>query len=125
MDSTIAEALRRGQVIDITTIGRRTGVPRRLEIVFHNIDGRIYITGMPVAGRTRAWIHNLQADPRLTFHLKGAVRADLSATGRVITDPVERRAVFEWITTHAWRQDIEQMLAHSPLIEVTFEDAAA
>jgi deazaflavin-dependent oxidoreductase (nitroreductase family) len=125
MDAAIEQALRKGQVIDITTIGRRSGLPRRLEIVFHNIDGRIYISGMPRADRARAWLRNLESDPHLTIHLKGDVRADLPAVARIVTDPAERRAVFDWITTHAWRQDAEQMVAHSPLIEVTLEDAAA
>ncbi|MFP5342981.1 MAG: nitroreductase/quinone reductase family protein [Candidatus Limnocylindria bacterium] len=125
MDAAIHEALARGHVIDITATGRTTGEPRRVEIVFHNIDGRIYITGMPVAGRTRAWLRNLEHDPRMTFHLKGHVRADLPATARVVTDPDERRRVFEWVTTNAWNQDPEQMQAHSPLIEVVFEAAAA
>ena len=47
MDDQVRRALTHGHVIDITTIGRRTGQPRRIEIVFHNIDGRIYITGTP------------------------------------------------------------------------------
>jgi len=76
-DESLQRALRRGHTIDITTTGRRSGQPRRIEIVFHNFDGRIYITGRP-SRQTRAWIHNLEADPRFTFHLKGAVRADLS-----------------------------------------------
>jgi len=125
MDPAITQALATGQVIDITTTGRRTGEPRRIEIVFHNIDGRIYITGMPRADSVRAWLRNLEGDPRLTFHLKGEVRADLPATARIITDPAERRAIFDWITANAWRQDPAQMLAYSPLIEVTLEDAAA
>lgn len=125
MDTAIRQAFSTGQVIDITTTGRRTGQPRRLEIVFHNIDGRIYITGMPNADRTRAWLRNLEADSRLTIHLKGEVKADLPASARVVTDPAERRTVFDWVTTHAWNQDPEVMQAHSPLIEVTLEDAAA
>jgi deazaflavin-dependent oxidoreductase (nitroreductase family) len=125
MDVAISRALARGQVIDITTTGRRTGQPRRIEIVFHNIDGRIYISGMPRADRARAWLRNLESDPNLIVHLKGDVTADLPATARVITDPAERRRIFDWITTHAWRQDPEQMLAHSPLIEVTLDGAAA
>ncbi len=80
---------------------------------------------MPTPGRTRAWLHNIEAEPHLTFHLTGDVTADLPATGRVITDPAERKAVFDWVTTHAWNQDPEVMQAHSPLIEVTLEDAAA
>lgn len=119
MDAQVRQALGRGQVIDITTTGRRSGQPRRIEIVSHVIDGRIYITGMP-SPRTRAWIHNLSADPRLTVHLKGAVRADVPATARVISDMAERRRIFEWITTHAWRnQDVDTMTRFSPLIEVT------
>ena len=103
MDDAIRAALAAGQVIDITTTGRRTGEPRRIEIVYHVIDGRLFISGSPRPGRTRAWIHNLESDPRLTFHLKGAVRADLPATARVITDPDERRRVLSWITTNAWK----------------------
>ncbi len=125
MDTAIRQSLATGQVIDITTTGRRSGEPRRLEIFFHSIDGRIYITGMPRADSTRAWLRNLEADPHMTFHLKGDVKADLPATARVVTDPAERKSVFDWVTTHAWNRDPEVMQAHSPLIEVTLEDAAA
>jgi deazaflavin-dependent oxidoreductase (nitroreductase family) len=114
----IQRALARGHTIDITTTGRRTGAPRRIEIVFHNIDGRLYISGLP-SRRTRSWIHNLRADPRMTFHLKGAVRADLPATARVIDDEAERRQVMPHIA-RAWRRDdVDVMVAYSPLIEVT------
>jgi deazaflavin-dependent oxidoreductase (nitroreductase family) len=125
MDAAIEQALSKGQVIDITTTGRRSGLPRRLEIVFHNIDGRIYISGMPRADRARAWLRNLETDPHLTLHLKRGIRADLPATARIVTDPDERRAVFGWITSNAWQMDPEERVAHSPLIEVTLEDAAA
>lgn len=121
LNPAIVRALSRGQTIDITTTGRRTGLPRRIEIVFHVFDGRIYISGMPRAGRTRAWIHNLAAEPRLTFHLKGAVGADLPATARIITDEAERRAVFERIVEVWQGQDVETMTRHSPLIEVTID----
>jgi deazaflavin-dependent oxidoreductase (nitroreductase family) len=119
----IRRFLARGGLIDITTTGRRTGRPRRLEIVFHNIDGRLVISGQPWHGRTRAWIHNLTADPRLTVHVKGPLSADLPATARIITDPIERRATAEWIVRNAWRQmDLEAMTADSPMIEVTLDD---
>ena len=119
MDDRIRRALSRGHTIDITTLGRRTGQPRRIEIVFHNLDGRLYISGIPVAGRTRGWIRNLEADPRLTFHLKGAIAADLEATARVVTEPGERRAILPRIAQRWGRTDVEAMIAHSPLIEVT------
>lgn len=125
MDDQTQRALSHGQTIDITTTGRRSGAPRRIEIVFHNIGGRLYITGMPRAGHTRAWLRNLAADPHFTFHLKGRTAADLPATARIITDENERRAIFAEVVK-VWRgQDVETMTRYSPLIEVTLEDRAA
>ena len=120
MDDRVKRALSRGHTIDITTTGRRTGAARRIEMVFHVIDGRIYISGMPRADRKRAWLLNLEADPQFTFHLKGAVSADLPATARVIDAEPERRAVFGEIAKIWNGQDVEVMTRHSPLIEVTF-----
>lgn len=120
MDPTVRRALSHGHLIDITTTGRVTGAPRRIEITFHNLDGRIYISGIPQATRTRAWIRNLEADPRMVFHLKAPVRADLPGTARVITDPGERRSVLTRIA-RIWHRDPEQMIAYSPLIEVSID----
>lgn len=126
MNDLITRALARGHTIDITTTGRKTGKPRRVEIVFHNINGRLFISGMPRADRKRAWLVNLETEPHLTFHLKGSVQADLPATARVITDEAERRSLAEWISTNAWRgQDPDTMAAYSPMIEVTIDDLAA
>jgi deazaflavin-dependent oxidoreductase (nitroreductase family) len=120
----LARALRHGHAIDITTTGRRTGRPRRIEIVFHVFDGRIYISGLP-SRRTRAWLHNLETDPRLTFHLKGpGAVADLPATARIIDSEPERQAVLEKVA-RAWRRtDVDAMVRFSPLIEVTIDPSA-
>jgi deazaflavin-dependent oxidoreductase (nitroreductase family) len=123
MDDRIRHALARGHLIDITTTGRQSGKPRRIEIVFHNFDGRIYISGLP--GRRRSWLANLEAQPAFTFHLKGAVSADLAARARVITDAAERRAVLAKVA-EAWRRDdVDVMIDTSPLIEVEILDQAA
>jgi len=116
----IDAALERGHTIDITTKGRRTGRPRRLEIVFHNIGGRIYISGTPYPGK-RKWLLNLEADPHFTFHLKGRTRADLPATARVIEDEAERREILPHIARIWKRDDVDRMVRYSPLIEVTLE----
>jgi deazaflavin-dependent oxidoreductase (nitroreductase family) len=119
MDDRIRRALSRGHLIDITTTGRRTGKPRRIELVFHNFGGHIYISGMP--GFPRAWLANLAARAEFTFHLKGAVSADLPARARVITDPAERREVLAQVA-NAWRRrDIDAMVASSPLVEVEID----
>ena len=117
----IRRFLARGGLIDITTTGRRSGQPRRIEIVFHSIDGRLIITGQP-RNKKRAWILNLEADPRMTFHVKGPLTADLPATARIITDPAERREIAGWVVANAWHnQNVESMTAHSPMIEVTLD----
>ena len=56
MDAVAQEALASDQTIDITTIGRRSGAPRRIETWFHRVNGRVYLTGTP--GR-RDWYANL------------------------------------------------------------------
>ena len=125
MDEDIRRALSHGQTIDITTTGRRSGLPRRIEIVFHNFDGRIYISGMP-SRRKRAWLANLEADPHLTLHLKGRrVTADVPATARVVSDQAERQAIMPRVAAVWRRQDVDGMVAFSPLIEVTVEDTEA
>jgi deazaflavin-dependent oxidoreductase (nitroreductase family) len=113
----IAKALERGGVIDITTTGAKSAKPRRIEIVFHIIDGKIFISGMP--NFPRGWLANLKANPHFTFHLKGAVKADLPATARVIEGDAERREILPHIA-RAWkRKDLENMVQTSPLIEAT------
>lgn len=117
-------ALARGHVIDITTTGRQSGEPRRIELVFHNFDGRLYISGMP-SRRRRSWLANLEADPTMTFHLKGPVAADLPARARILTDPIEREAVLRNVA-RAWRRtDLDTMVQWSPLIEVEIDGLPA
>ena len=122
MNDNVRRALAHGHTIDITTTGRKTGIPRRIEIVFHNFDGRLYISGLPRSDRRRAWLANLVAHPAFTFHLKGAVRADLPAMAREVTDPVERQAVLGKVARVWRRTDVDNMVAHSPLVEVTIAD---
>jgi deazaflavin-dependent oxidoreductase (nitroreductase family) len=122
LDQSVRDALSRGGVIDITTTGRKSGQPRRLEIVFHNIDGRLYVSGMP--GFKRNYLANLEADPHFTFHLKGPVRADLAATARIITEPAERREVLPHIARIWKRDDVDTMVEGSPLFEVTIDGPA-
>ena len=114
----VTKALSHGGVIDITTAGAKSGKPRRIEIVFHNIDGKVFVSGMP--GFPRGWLANLKKDPTFTFHLKGPVSADLPATARVISEEAERREVLPHIAKTWKRNDLENMVETSPLIEVTF-----
>lgn len=112
----IEKALQSDRLVDITTTGRKSREPHRIEIAFHYLDGAIYISGLP--GR-RDWYANLLAGPAMTFHLKQSVQADLPATARPITDDADRRPLLERITARWNRQaQLEQFIEDSPLIEV-------
>jgi deazaflavin-dependent oxidoreductase (nitroreductase family) len=119
METRIEQALANDRVIDITTIGRKSRKPRRIEIWFHNVDGRIFISGLP--GR-RSWYANLIANPEFTFHLKESTKADLRATARLITDPAERREVISKILNKLGSpQDLDAWMKGSPLVEISFK----
>jgi deazaflavin-dependent oxidoreductase (nitroreductase family) len=53
--------------VHLTTVGRRTGRPHRIEIWFAEHDERLYMLS---GGRERAdWVRNLQANSRVTVEL--------------------------------------------------------
>ena len=119
-DPAVAAALAKDLVIDITTSGRASGEPRRIEIWYHVVDGRYYITGRP---GPRSWYANLLAEPKLTFHLKESAQADLPATARPVTDPEEKRRVFlnaPKLAEYISEANVQQWVEGSPLIEVVF-----
>ena len=78
----------------LTTIGRRSGAPRRIEIWFAAAGSTIYLLA---GGRERAgWVRNLVAAPRVSVEL-GSQR--FAGVARVLADGPEaasaRRLVYE------------------------------
>lgn len=119
MDDTLKQALERDRTIDITTTGKKTGQLRRKEIWFHNIEGRLYITGTP--GR-RGWYANMLAHPEFTFHLKQSARADLPARAKPILDKAQRRDLIARIHQKlGGNRDLDAWVEGSPLVEVEME----
>jgi F420H(2)-dependent quinone reductase len=118
----LLKALMSGLTCDITTTGRTSGLPRRIEIWYFVIDGRVYLTGTP--GR-RDWYANLLVNPRFIFHLKHGAHADLPACAVPITEPSERRRIMgEVLRRNAWfaaqSYDLDACVAGSPLVTVEF-----
>jgi deazaflavin-dependent oxidoreductase (nitroreductase family) len=119
------------RTIDITTRGRRSGTPRRIEIVFYRIEESIYLSGIP-APRSRDWLANLSAEPHFTFHLKHGVVADLPAVATVITDEPERRRLLTPLVDQfnqrrgndsEWpRADLDEWVQGSPLARIDFDE---
>ena len=122
-DSTAAE-----RTIDITTLGARSGTPRRIEVWFHRVDGRWYLTGMP---RPRSWYANVRANPRFIVHLKHGVTADLPATAVPVDEATRRRVITavldlqdrpEYAARVSQRQNFDDWFARSPLVEIVLDD---
>ncbi len=126
--STIEE-----RTIDITTTGRRSGEPRRIEICFYRFEDSVYLSGIP-GPRTRDWLANLTAEPHLTFHLKHGVVADLQAVATVITDPADRRRVLIDFVDDFNRRNgpdspwpkavLDEWVERSPLAKISFVEPA-
>jgi deazaflavin-dependent oxidoreductase (nitroreductase family) len=120
MDERVRNGLANDRTIDITTIGRTSGLPRRIETWFYRVDDQIYLTGSP--GR-RDWYANLLANPGFTFHLKQSVAADLPARETPITRREERRAIFERILSDlGGSANLQAWLEGSPLMVVRFDN---
>ncbi|MCU1489804.1 MAG: hypothetical protein JWM85_1209 [Acidimicrobiaceae bacterium] len=120
------------RTIDITTTGRRSGEPRRIEIVFYRFGDDTYLSGIP-GPKTRDWLANLAARPQFTFHLKQGVVADLPATATVVIDPAERRRVVlaNFVEEFNRRRGpdspwpeavLDEWVERSPLARVTFAE---
>jgi len=127
MDAAVIKALETDDMIDITTIGRKSGKPNKIEIWYHRALGRYFITGSP---GPRNWLANVIAEPKFTFHLKQSAQADLPAMARVITDSAERREVLNEIDkVRPYYGELpggmEAMYEGGPLFEVNFDESVA
>ena len=72
----------------LTTIGRRTGRPHRIEIWFAAHDGRLYLLS---GGRERSdWVRNLQANAHVTVELGDETHAGVAGVLQPGTDEDQR-----------------------------------
>jgi deazaflavin-dependent oxidoreductase (nitroreductase family) len=116
----IDEALEHSPTVDITTWGRRSGLPRRVEIWMYRVSERYFITGTP---GPRDWYANLLSDPRFTVHIdNGKETLDLPALAVPVRDPLVREMVFTaphipWYRSQA---PLDELVTASPMIEVEF-----
>ena len=72
------------QYLYLTTTGRRTGLPREIEIWFTERDSRFYL--IAEHGEAANWVRNLRANPRVRVRV-----ADIQFTGtaRLVDDERE------------------------------------
>jgi deazaflavin-dependent oxidoreductase (nitroreductase family) len=105
------------RTIELTTIGRRSGERRSIEIWWFHIKGRFIITGTP--GR-RDWYANVLSDPRV---LISTSIGTFSATAVVIEEADFRQAVFadpsvNWYSSQA---ELHRLIETAPMVEIRLD----
>jgi len=104
----------------LSTVGRRSGEPRRVEVWYVIVDEQIVLTGTPGA---RHWLANLREHADAVLQLRVPDR-DLAVKAEEVTDRGKRRRVAQ----EAWRLQpwyaeqpfsIEDWVANSPMVVLT------
>lgn len=132
MDADIAEALRRADLVDIVTVGRRSGEERRIEVKPFWVGDVLYLSGIPGA---RSWYANLLANPQLVIYLQPTAGLRLEGRAEPVIDGSERQAVLESVMRQVtglvddkaplyrghsrYQRQLRDYVAGSPLLRVT------
>jgi deazaflavin-dependent oxidoreductase (nitroreductase family) len=112
-DDTIA-TLAATRTIEMTTIGRRSGERRTIEIWWFHVEGRFIVTGTP--GR-RDWYANVLSNPKV--HISTSI-GTFSATAVTIEDAEFRQVVFadssvNWYSSQA---ELHRLVETAPMVEI-------
>jgi deazaflavin-dependent oxidoreductase (nitroreductase family) len=73
------------QVLDLTTIGRTTGLPREIEIWFVVRGGRFYL--LAETGEAAGWVKNIRRNPQVTVRIG---ERQINAMARVLDRQADR-----------------------------------
>ena len=109
--------LARIRTIDLTTFGRRSGLPRTVEIWWFHVDGRFIITGTPGG---RDWLANVRSRSDVVIGVSGI---EIEATAREVDDPEFRRRVFTDRDTswYSSQTELDRLVETAPMIEVLLD----
>ena len=77
MTRTTLESVADKQVLYLTVIGRRTGLPRKIEIWFVICCERFYL--FAETGEAAGWVKNIRRNPKVTVRI-GEWRIDATAS---------------------------------------------
>ena len=101
----------------LTTIGRRTGAPHRIEIWFAVEQGALYLLS---GGRDRAdWVRNLQANPNVSVELGTETLAGIAQVLQPDTSG-DRRARELLVSKYRKGNDLESWGRTSLPVMITF-----
>lgn len=80
----------------LTTLGRKTGLPRRVTIWFALGSGTVYLTGSKSVPQ---WCRNIRANGEVTLEIGGE---KLEGRARVVDDPEQARAIRQRFVDRYW-----------------------
>ena len=88
----------------VTTTGRRSGSPHRIEIWFGARGGTLYL--LAGGGRNADWVRNVEEDPEATVQIGHSV---WQAAARVVTDAEEEQHARRLLASkyQGWREGAE------------------
>ena len=117
LENDIQSPLHTAKNLYLTTTGRSTGLPRRVELWFAYDDGRInLLAGSAQDDRPNHWYRNLQANPSASVEI-GDV--NLSVTMESVEDPeTERAAIVELFLAKFGSEIVERFYTRESLLPV-------
>ena len=119
MDERIKIALETDSVVDITTIGRKSGRSHRVEVNLRHVEGQIYLSNRPQ--NLRDWVANIIKTPVFIYHFTQSVQLDFRAEATPIHDPEVRRNLFSVILEReGLMEELEDRITYSNLFKVDF-----
>ena len=80
----VNDALLSEPFADLTTIGRKTGLPRTIEIWFAAWQGTVYL--LAGGGEQAQWVRNIVADPTVQFRIGDR---EFPGRARIVSDSAE------------------------------------
>jgi len=75
-------------IADLTTVGRKTGQPRTVELRFLYLHGNFYASSSKIAGKH--WCQNIIKNPLVEINAKGA---RISCAAKQVSDEQLRRKI--------------------------------
>jgi deazaflavin-dependent oxidoreductase (nitroreductase family) len=90
----------------LTTTGRRSGAPHRIQIWFALYRGTVYVLS---GGRDRSdWVRNLMASPDVLVEIEGDT---VAATARVVVAGTEEDALARQLLVEKYRSEQDDLAA--------------
>ena len=86
MDSAGIQQFAHKKVLYLTSIGRRTGLPRQIEIWFVAYNERFYL--FAETGEAAAWVKNIRRNPEVRVRID---QQEIRGTARVLDREADRK----------------------------------